>query len=55
MQVIIGIDPHKPTHTAVAVSGDGDELARLKLRASRAQVDKFVNVGCAVLIATWAT
>ncbi len=42
MQVIIGIDPHKATHTAVAVNGDEDELARLKLRASRGQVDKLL-------------
>src|SRR5258706_254132 len=33
MQVIIGIDPHNATHTAVAVSGDEDELGRLKIRA----------------------
>jgi hypothetical protein len=30
MQVIIGIDPHKASHTAVAVSGDEDELAGLR-------------------------
>ena len=24
--MIIGIDPHKATHTAVAVNGDEDEL-----------------------------
>jgi hypothetical protein len=40
MQVIIGIDPHKASHTAVAVSGDEDELARLNVRASRGQVDQ---------------
>ena len=28
MQVIIGIDPHKATHTAVAVDGSEDELSR---------------------------
>ena len=42
MQVIIGIDPHKASHTAVAVSGDEDELARLKVRTSRGQVDKLL-------------
>jgi len=28
MQVIIGIDPHKATHTAVAVNGREDEISR---------------------------
>ena len=43
MQVIIGIDPHKATHTAVAVNGSEDELSRLKVRATRAQVDKLLT------------
>ena len=43
MQVIIGIDPHKATHTAVAVSGDEDELARLRVRASRSQVEHLLT------------
>lgn len=39
MQVIIGVDPHKGSHTAVAISAAEDELARKKVRATRAQVD----------------
>ena len=31
MTVIIGIDPHKATHTAVAIDGDERPLARLQL------------------------
>ena len=54
MQVIIGIDPHKATHTAVAVSGDEDELARLKLRASRGQVDKLLTWAAPFPLRTWA-
>ena len=54
MQVIIGIDPHKATHTAVAVSGDEDELARLKLRASRGQVDKLLTWAAPFPSRMWA-
>ena len=36
--VLIGIDPHKATHTAVVVDDDERELARIKVRADKAQV-----------------
>jgi transposase len=43
MDVIIGIDPHKASHTAVAV-GDGEvELARLQMRSSRDQVHRLLT------------
>jgi len=42
MQVIIGVDPHKATHTAVAISTTEDELARKNVRATRAQVDQLL-------------
>ena len=32
MTVIIGIDPHKATHTAVAIDGDEQPIARLRGR-----------------------
>ncbi len=38
MTVMIGIDPHKATHTAVAVNEDEVVLGEFKVRASRAQV-----------------
>ena len=41
MQVIIGVDPHKASHTAVAISTSEDELAR-KVRATRTQVDQLL-------------
>ena len=42
MDVIIGIDPHKASHTAVAV-GDGEvELARLQVRSGRNQVGRLL-------------
>lgn len=42
MQVIIGIDPHKGSHTAVAISGGEDELDHKKVRACRTQVDQLL-------------
>jgi transposase len=33
MAVIIGVDPHKATHTAVAISSGEEELARKKVRS----------------------
>ena len=37
MKVIIGVDPHKASHTAVAIDPSEDELSRLRIR-SRAWV-----------------
>ena len=34
MQVIIGVDPHKASHTAVAIGDDEHELARTRVRAT---------------------
>ncbi len=42
MQVIIGIDPHKASHTAVAISAGEDELDHKKVRACRTQVDQLL-------------
>jgi transposase len=46
MTVIIGIDPHKATHTAVAIDGQERPIARLELPADRAQT---------VRLLAWAT
>ena len=35
MRVMIGVDPHKGSHTAVAIDKAESELARLKVRATR--------------------
>lgn len=43
MQVIIGVDPHKASHTAVAIGEDEEEFASLKVRASRRQVDQLLK------------
>ena len=42
MSVTIGIDPHKSTHTAVAVDRDELPIARLTLAASRCQTDRLL-------------
>jgi len=54
MTVIIGIDPHKATHTAVAISGGEEELDRKKVRANRAQVDQLVSWAEPFETRTWA-
>ena len=42
MSVTIGIDPHKSTHTAVAVDRDERTLARLTLPANGGQTDRLL-------------
>lgn len=41
--VLIGIDPHKATHTAVAVDEDENELGELTVRADRLQVERLLK------------
>lgn len=54
MQVIIGVDPHKGSHTAVAISADEDELDHKKVRACRTQVDQFLAWAEPFSTRTWA-
>ena len=42
MTVMIGVDPHKATHTAVAIGDDERELATIKVRATRRQVSQLL-------------
>jgi transposase len=42
MTVIIGIDPHKATHMAVAIDTDEHAIAQLELRADRYQTQRLV-------------
>jgi transposase len=42
MSVTIGIDPHKSTHTAVAIDRDEHQIARLTLPADRYQTDRLL-------------
>jgi transposase len=43
MQVVIGVDPHKASHTAVAIDEAEDEVSRVKVRATRRQVEQLVR------------
>lgn len=43
MTIMIGIDPHKATHTAVAVDGNELVLGECKLRASQTQGQRFTE------------
>ena len=43
MNVMIGIDPHKASHTAVAIDGDEDQLSSVKVRATHRQVDQLMD------------
>jgi transposase len=42
MPVTIGIDPHKSTHTAVAVDRDEQQIARFTLPANKDQTDRLL-------------
>jgi transposase len=42
MTVMIGVDPHKRSHTAVAIDGVDVELGAIEVRASVRQVDELV-------------
>jgi transposase len=52
--VIIGIDPHKKTHQAVAVDEREGELARLEVRATKTQVERLVRWAQPFEQRTWA-
>ena len=42
MNVMIGIDPHKASHTAVAIGRDEDQVSSVKVRATAKQVDQLL-------------
>lgn len=52
--VVIGIDPHKQTHQAVALDDHEGELARLEVRATKAQADRLVRWAAPFEDRTWA-
>jgi transposase len=54
MAVMIGIDPHKGSHTAVAVGAAEQPLGRLRVRACPAQAEKLVAWARAWPERTWA-
>jgi transposase len=54
MHVIIGVDPHKGSHTAVAVDRDEMQLAKVKVRSTRHQVDQLLRWASGFEERTWA-
>src|SRR5438270_6356906 len=54
MTVMIGVDPHKGSHTAVAIDRDEAELAKVRVRASRRQVDQLRDWAAPFGERTWA-
>jgi transposase len=54
MAVMIGVDPHKRSHMAVAVDRDDVEICRLEVRASRAQVHELLGWAGRFGDRTWA-
>jgi transposase len=52
--VIIGVDPHKATHTAVALNGGEDELARKKVRSGGHQAEHLLAWAAPFEARTWA-
>ena len=54
MKVTIGVDPHKASHTAVAIGDGEDELAKVKVRATRRQVEQLLAWAEPFATRTWA-
>jgi transposase len=52
--VIIGVDPHKGSHTAVAVGGDEMPLGQVRVRACDSQAGQLVDWARAWPDRTWA-
>src|SRR5215469_5575778 len=52
--VMIGVDPHKGSHTAVAISPAEEPLGELRVRASAAQVQRLLAWAAAWPERTWA-
>ena len=54
MAVMIGVDPHKRSHTAVAIDAGEVELAAVEVRASQAQVAQLLAWAARFEVRTWA-
>src|SRR5215472_728023 len=52
--VMIGVDPHKGSHTAVAIGADEEPLGQLRVRASVTQAGRLVAWAAAWPERTWA-
>src|SRR5271166_2543148 len=54
MNVMIGGDPHKASHTAVAIGRDEDQIASVKVRSTLRQVDQLLRWAEPFDKRTWA-
>ena len=54
MTVVIGVDPHKRTHTAVVIDHDEIPLATLQVRASRTQLAELLAWSAGFADRVWA-
>ena len=54
MTVIIGIDPHKASHTAVAIGRDEQQLAEIRVRATSQQTQQLLAWAEPLGERTWA-
>ena len=52
--VMIGVDPHKGSHTAVVISPAEEPLGEIRVRASAAQAEKLAEWAAAWPERTWA-
>jgi transposase len=52
--VMIGVDPHKGSHTAVAIDGDEMQLAAVTVRATARQVSELLRWAARFEERTWA-
>lgn len=54
MQVFIGVDPHKASHTAVAIDTSEAQLDHKKVRAARTRLDQLLSWAEPYPARTWA-
>ena len=54
MKVMIGVDPHKGSHTATMLDGSEHELKRIKVRAGQRQVAELLEWADGIKPRTWA-
>jgi hypothetical protein len=54
MAVMIGIDPHKGSHTAVALDPDEQPVGELLVRSAAGQVERLVQWATPFTERTWA-
>src|SRR5712671_3446815 len=52
--VMIGVDPHKGSHTAVAIGAAEEPLGQVRVRASAAQAERLLGWAAAWPQPTWA-